>query len=374
MTIIRKDNGFTLLEVLIVMGILGVIMLMTSFMIVDMMNGVKEQGKVVASQLESALGLEMMKNDIENAGFGLADSFPSGAAMTYGEATGSVPSTFNDTGGKIPRALVLYHNVGDLGGASPDYMTNSDYLVIKSPAVGINSAAGKWTYISGTAVKVWGSANLDMVDGNGMIIIKPAVEKGGKSTLLLNAGAFAVSYTLDPLAAAFQTKDATTSYVAYGVDEASALRMPYNRADYYVGDLNVEANSARNQACAPGTGALIKSTVDQDGAGTMTKWRLVDCVAGMKILFRVDTNSDGIPDTTTNSISTYSAYQIKESVKEVQVSVLAHEGTMDKKYNYSGDNPVSLGNDTVDLSTFGTDWTHYRWKIYRLSIKPKSFY
>lgn len=381
----KEKKGFSLIEVLIAIAILGVIMAMNSSTLQEMMLGVRQQGNIVSSQLEASLGLETLRNDLENAGFGLLDEFPSGTVIGYSEAVGTVPSVFNDTGGNIPRALAHHTDVSALGGGSPAYMASSDYLVVKSPAAGLGVNAGKWTYVSGTTVKVWDNGSLDMATGAGMIILKPAVVKGDRARLIMDGNAFAVSYPSiasagpPPVAAdlnsAFQPMN-LENYIAYGVDDSAGLRMPYNRADYYVGDLNVIGNSDRNRSCADNTGALMKATVNNStgvNGGQMSRWRLMECVGNMQVIFRIDTNNDGVADASRNNLTGLNAYQIKENVKEIQVYILAHEGTLDRRYTHNG-NSVLLGTKTVALNSFGADWNHYRWRIYTVIAKPRSFY
>lgn len=109
---------------------------------------------------------------------------------------------------------------------------------------------------------------------------------------------------------------------------------------------------------------------------------LINCVANMQVIFRLDRDGDGIPENpSVNDISLLTARQIKDQVKEVRVYILAHEGHMDKKgYQYIGDNPITLGETAalgkqINMSTeFGADWDHYRWKIYTLFVKPRGLY
>jgi hypothetical protein len=100
----------------------------------------------------------------------------------------------------------------------------------------------------------------------------------------------------------------------------------------------------------------------------------------MQVVFRLDTNLDGIPeDPPVNDISGLDALSIKEQVKEVRIYILGHEGMMDRSFQYGGANPAIVGpsvalGTAVDLSGFGAEWRHYRWKVYTLVIKPRSFY
>ncbi|NLT22523.1 MAG: prepilin-type N-terminal cleavage/methylation domain-containing protein [Syntrophorhabdus sp.] len=370
----RDEKGFSLLEILIAIVIMGIIMAMNSQLLQDLIRGQRQQAGVVTSQFETSLGLEMLRSDVSNAGFGLADEFAS-APGTYTEATADPAQQFNSAP-NIPKALVHNNNVG----AFANYIANSDYLVIRSPAVGMNTAAGKWTNITSTTVHIWNDVNLDMVNGRDyMIVIKPRSALGGKSKLIVSSsGAYSVQYITSTLDAAFQPSAAAGErYLAFGIEDSIAPTMPFNRSDYYV-----KQPAVANVNCAPGTGTLYKAIVKHGPAGTggaTEEFPLVECVANMQVIFRLDTNLDGVPDQTVNDISGLDALTVKEQVKEVQIYILGHEGIMDRGFTYGGANPVTVGpsvamGTSVNLSAFGTDWNHYRWKTYTLIVKPKSFY
>ena len=161
--------------------------------------------------------------------------------------------------------------------------------------------------------------------------------------------------------------------MAYGVS-GSALRMPFNRADYYV-----RTRSSDNPNCAPGTGTLVKATVNH-GDGGLTEMPLITCVANMQVTFRLDTNADRIIDTDpVDSISTLTPIAIKQQVKEVRVYILAHEGPRDNGYQHPVANRTVYVGDTgagqsIDLQTVvgDTTWQNYRWKMYSFVVKPRS--
>jgi prepilin-type N-terminal cleavage/methylation domain-containing protein len=373
-------SGFSLIEVLVTIAILGIIMAMNSQLLQDLISGSARQNNIVATQFETSLGIELMRTDIENAGFGLPDAFDT--VIVYSEAASAPASAFNDAPG-VPRAIV--HDNG--ASAVAPYVTNSDYLVIKSPAVGQNRASGRWTYISGAMVNVWDNVNTvnikDMQTGDRMIVIRNRTTVAGDAKLVVDTsgGAFDLAYTKTTLPTSFQTSGVGERFMAYGVSSdtsLSSLRMPFNRADYYV-----RVPTTADPNCAANTGTLYKTTINQNGGG-INPMPLINCVANMQVVFRRDTDGDGVPEdaNTTNDLSLLTARQIKDQIKEVRVYILAHEGQMDRGYQYSGPNPIILGGDTATLgrqidlnaTAFGADWDHYRWKVYTLFVKPRGLY
>lgn len=78
------------------------------------------------------------------------------------------------------------------------------------------------------------------------------------------------------------------SYLVYGVSLDTDLRMPFNRADYYIA-----RPDPMPEGCAPGTGILYKALVSQSNGGLSNALPVIDCVADMQVAFGLDTNSDG---------------------------------------------------------------------------------
>jgi hypothetical protein len=167
------------------------------------------------------------------------------------------------------------------------------------------------------------------------------------------------------------------TYVIYGID-SDPISMPFNRADYFI-----ERPAANMPArCAPGTGILYKATLKHTD-GNFTKLPLLDCVADMQIIFRLDTTGDGVIDSTTDDISALTADQIRDQLIEVRVYLLAHEGQKDTQYTYpaptitippdANDPGAGLGS-IFDLKAKVGDpeYTYYRWKVYSMVVKPQN--
>jgi len=164
--------------------------------------------------------------------------------------------------------------------------------------------------------------------------------------------------------------------------------MPFNRADYYIST----SASYTTSMCAPNTGTLVKATISQKDGSKSDILPLLDCVANMQVVFRLDTNGDGLIDNTTDDISNLNlipaqaAQLVRQQVKEIRVYILAHEGQMDKNFTYQNSSPADCGSATQiyvgdppsrggygggRCFNIGTN-THYRWKIYTIMVQPKN--
>ena len=128
--------------------------------------------------------------------------------------------------------------------------------------------------------------------------------------------------------------------------------MPFNRADYYV---QGPPSSLIPSRCAPNTGVLVKSIVSQSDGSMGSPLPLLDCVADLKVIFRLDTDKDGVIDYNTDVLNDKStaapltAQQIRTQVKEIRIYILAQEGQMDNSFSYPS--------PTITVGEFGLGHT-----------------
>lgn len=361
----NKQRGFSLVELLIAIVILAIVVMMTSdlFTIVVAQSG--QQTKVAGSGMESLIGLRSLRYDIEHAGYGLPERFQKPADMAYSEADTKITAgNYNDAPAGLPRSIVLGKNGG---------LNNSDYLAIKSIIIGATipgkgRTAQKWTYIiQGGNPKAWGTAASDLDVGDRVIVIKPKSDESSQNELVMDDdNNYFTQYDNNPFPTGFSPKKAEEKFIIYGVDRDSSLRMPFNRADYFISASDV------SPSCAPNTGVLYKAVVNQ-GDGLLTAMPIMDCVADMRVTFRRDTDGDGFADATSNNLNGLTAQQIRESVQAVTVHILAQEGQRDRSYTHTP-STVNVGGTNFDLATtIGTGWQNYRWKVYTVTVNPKQF-
>lgn len=382
---IKKDSGFTLVELLITMAIFVLTIAAASGIFVPLLTQFKQQSKIAETQIQGLTGLEILRKDLEQAGFGLPWVIPIG--VNYSEGSNSTTSPIpppndqrvNDAPSNPPRPIVTINNVAGLGG--------SDYLVIKATTVATNDAVTKWTYVVGTAgggasLRSWRSGLEDLEGTDRVIVLIPMRGENTQRILMNNGSTFSVQFSTLSSPSAFTPTTEDDLYLVYGVDSDTDLRMPFNRADYYIRKV---PGTVIPDRCAQGTGILMKSVINHANGNRGPGIPLLDCVADMQVIFRSDTDGDGTIDDVSDDISTLSAEEIREQVKEVRVYILAHEGQKDNTFNYcpnpsdcsdttleipSSDDPGYGAGRTFDFNTAGiTDWRKYRWKVYTLVVK-----
>lgn len=399
--VIRTDKkGFSLVELLVVMGITVFVLAATSKILVTMVTNMKQQSKIAETSIESVVGLEMLRRDIQSAGFGLATGITSGvstyrdpdwtALADYTEASETNPARFNDAGGGAgyhasadpapPRAFVSAND-------EPAWTVNgSDYLVIKGANLGDTPASGKFhTLEYEGAVNTWTTKepiNNPVLDPNlrdpdyVMVISIRDTERIG---LVRDSTDDSVYFTQFDDLANFEPPNDREVRLVYGLDSNDPPVAPFNRSDYYISTANVPGQ------CAPGTGVLVKASMQHADGKLGPERPLLDCVADLQVSYGLDTDDDGeIEAPGTDDLLGYSALEIYEQLKQVRVYVLLHEGRANPRMKFYPDpadpsdttiyvgehDPDILGRD-FDLSILNaTTWNNYKWRVLKLVETP----
>lgn len=379
---IKHQDGFTLTELLITMVLFVMTIAAATNIFVPLLGQFKQQSKIAETQIEGVAGLDLLRRDIEQAGFGLPWVIPEGVA--YSEAASAPSNAYNETlTTDPPRAIISGDNVG---------INGSDYLVVKATSVAPNEAATKWAYVveeaAGSTVKNWGKGTEDLNPTDRVIVLIPSRGTNNQRILVNNADEFSVQLQNVPNSA-YSPSTQGDLYLIYGVDPDTDLWMPFNRAEYYVTRDGVKIPPR----CAQNTGILVKSLINQGDGSRDAGIPLLDCVADMQVVYGIDNDEDGdfeigaagSTDMYTADISAFNASQVRQQVKEVRVYILAHEGQKDSTYDATSIYPSAIvqlpaapdpgagSGSTFDFTAAGiTDWNNYRWKVYRIVVKPNN--
>ncbi len=337
----RDDKGFTLVEVMITLVILIVVLTGVSGLFTLVLGQYKQQSKIAETGMERIMGLEILRQDVAHAGHGLPWNNLSGLA--YPEAASG---TFNDPPPNAPRAVVSGNNTG---------VNGSDRLIVKAVSVGTDPLCRRWTLLDSTgATRAWTPGSENLVAGNRVIVLEPGATEDTRRSLVAVGTAYSVDFGA---VAGYAPLNPGETRVVYGVDGGGALRMPYNRAEYYIDTTRVP------QTCAPNTGVLAKALVSHVDGTLLAPLPLFDCVADFQVRYGLDNTNDGAIDTTSDDLTLLDARGIRTQLKEVRLFILAHEGQRDRNYTHPAGAITVAGHvNNVDRQ--------FRWRVYEMVVKP----
>jgi prepilin-type N-terminal cleavage/methylation domain-containing protein len=364
----RRAEGFTLLELLIAMAIGSFVLAAAVTFFILSFRQFKVQTKIVETNVEGVLGLELLRQDLETLGFGLPwNNLP--VPPDYYDARAGVDPAFPanlDDAPNAPRAVVSID-------CAAFTVNRSDYLVIKSVRVGMGASAGKWTTLTQANTKRnWVPAEENVADGDYVIVLRAGSTDADRRSLVTNS-VTGDAYTTHNATLRFVPVEPYSANIVYGIGNTYPKR-PFNRAEYYIGNAASTPPVAVPRHCAPNTGVLVKAVVAHDQAGTTeTVLPLLDCVADMQVVYGLDTNGDGTRDAWEDDIRPLlaTAADVRAQVVEVHVHVLTQEGQVDNAYTSAVTSfPLRSGNKGRDFDISG--FRNYRWKVNSIAVKPKN--
>jgi len=409
---INNSKGFTLVEMIVVMAVFIVVIIITGNSFNTILQQSSRLFRSEESNIEGIIGLEMLRHDIQQAGYGLFWEQSDPPAAYTGEAAAAPANAYNDGTQGPPRAVVTdtyatATNITSDDSSTLSILSGSDYLVIKATSVARNKIAQKWSYLNYSSGEVtanrWLSNAENFAAGDKVVALRRTVSSS-TNRVILHADENGDAYVAYSNAAFDHMSSAASSIMTiYGVDDSATLRMPFNRVDYFVARPPAGSKPA---VCSTNNkvGTLYKATINQIG-GTLNAQPILDCVADMQIVLGWDlrdsgcsSGSDGQIDTWSNANGTATMKDpvssatcavvdptevanaladpaiIRNSLKIVKVYVLAQQGRKDT--GYTSVNPVLVGDageSTLARSyTLDADMLNYRWKVYRIVTRPKN--
>jgi prepilin-type N-terminal cleavage/methylation domain-containing protein len=393
----HDNRGFSLVEMIIAMAIFVIIMMITGYAFNQIVSKGLLQTKTAESNIAGVIGLEMMRADIESAGYGIPWSFKD--SIVYNEAANDPGTNLNDnsrtysdsTQNNIPRATASDNNVAS---ADPSVvLTGTDVLAIRSTSVANNTAGRRWSYVESRVLPdvnpnpvphSWSTEQL--AASHRVVEMQPVVSlKQVNQLVVSNSGRWTAQFsnysTIGKPPVYNDVEQKSDAYIIYGVDDNTDLRFPFNRADYFVRrPASAEASWVRlPQRCNPSTGILFKGVLSQ-ADGTYQQMPLLECVLDMQVVYGllqpgsdIAINSDVLTNPATGTLLT--PKEVREQLKEIKVYILTHDGGKDQNYTYPS-NSIVVGPGDGTGSTYNltgvTDWRNYRWRVYQIIARPRN--
>ena len=354
-----KNQGMTLIELLVTMAILIIVLAAVLASYLTVLKSHVQQSAIAQSNIEKAISLEILRKDIEMAGFGLPWNVN---GTSYNEADSNStaipnPSSFNDAPSDPPRGIVFSDN----GNTNAN---NSDVLVIKSSIANIdNEVAKKWGYAYYTSsqwsIKSLSSEEFDQ--GNYYIALTIDDRK-----LTPDSTSNSTNWYFNTLSPDLGN-DTGKVFLVFGIND-SGPRMPFNRIDYYL----KRPSSNLPDRCNPDIYELYRAEINQ-GDGKRNEQPILDCVADFQVAFGLDTNNDGKINNWTNSLPS-SAQDIRNQVKQVAVYIIYQEGQKDDHPVFSQNSinisaPDGSPIKSVNLTNL-SNYQFYRWKLLQMRVNP----
>ncbi|MEO5360696.1 MAG: type II secretion system GspH family protein [Nitrospirota bacterium] len=419
---VYNSAGFTLAELLVSLFIVAIMIgaIFSSF--TTLTRSFKMETKTAETQIENTLSLDLLRYDLESAGYGLPEGTGTGSCTTiaaYNEyptsftPTGSTnytpnqftpdPANLNDsTSSCEPRPIVLDHNTNP----TPSSSNGSDVLVIKSITADRTAVTKKWTMLDATGhYIIWNDTKWDLSATDRCIAVNSTRQ-------LVSSGFQFSSLPASPPAGQF--------YVLYGVNATTTLRMPFNRVDYYLQRAcspqlgNCTGTAPQHPyplQCHPSGYTLYRSVLSHAN-GQRVEQPVMDCVLDFQVALGIDTgctdtlgngctgtltwcrftnlsatpssltpcNVSSDPGCSTDPCYLTTSYlnnamSIRRHLKQVKVFVLAHDGKMDPNFTY-GASSIAIGDSDITLKTYNlsalSNYANYRWKLMKLNVKLNS--
>ncbi len=342
----KRDKGLSIVELVITMFIVLLVLSGAYFTYTNLLKGFKQETISVETEIEKLVGTELLRLDLEHAGYGMGEDEPFFPIEWYEDAS-----------------LGSYER----------YM-ESKKLIIRATLNNTNKKTYGWILFKCS------SSSIPLKDS---IVVDSRLDKTNNSIVLLDD----------------RKKIASTSTDLKLTDECPNegvfLGFPIDR-DYVnkVGkfDCRFQICHAVNYTfstsnplgdCNPNTKNLLREGKP-----------ILDCVADMKIQYWLDTNQDGkidkvgsspieldndhLNETKNNDFvdldgdGKITSPEIRKQLKLISVYLLMQDGKKDPEFVFDAPSGYVETQDNVKLR-LPPDFQHYRWKVIKITVKPINF-
>ena len=346
-----NKKGVTLIELLVVMAILGIVLAMIYKSYIVVLKSQVQQSGIAQSNINNLIGLEMLRKDIEMAGFGLPWYVNTSSSEAVHDTKYKPDPCDLNTNSSRPAAFSFSNN----GNTDAN---NSDVLVIRSSVAALNNYTEHWGYVyedldNTVHYRALGGDN--NINGIHFAVIKPYNMEFFKYVTSDDFGG--------------SCKPGGNIFLLFGISN-NEPSFPYNRVDYYLRKSNTMPSR-----CAPGTYELYRATINQSD-GKRNEQPILDCVVNFQVKFGLDNNSDGTIDSWSDapySSGTNSqdvSKKIREQLRQVKVLIVYQEGKKDPEFTFNNSFNQDNQTDNSTLFTPSGEQKHYRWKKVEFIVEP----
>jgi len=356
-----KNKGFTLIELMIAMGIIAIVLGLSAGAFKTLLRGASSEKSATETELGKITGLELIRLDLEHTGFGI-NLNESSLPLEWKK----VPATAAKENTLILRTMINNTNPKTLGWALLDVTAGNTPTVI-------------------TDRRVQTTNNLVLLTQYRQFITN-------LETNLTSPKTDYTDYTSPPQCRADICRDytnqgvtgvAATRYIAtaFPFDKTVADGCDSTNGGQYCNRITYKLSTLPNPLakCAAGTQNLIRSVSVGNSSGV----RVLECVADFDVRFDWDRNNDGdvFDSNETNQTSLPgTTKKIINNVKNIDMYLLVQAGQRDGNYTFSGDitlngaiNTLDFDPSTATIDPPSAEQKHYRWKVLKISAKPMSW-
>ncbi|EDP73447.1 hypothetical protein, partial [Hydrogenivirga sp. 128-5-R1-1] len=302
------------------------------FTYIKLLKGFKSESEKISSQIESLVGLEVLRLDLEHLGYGISND-ETNLILSWDSTNKELilRSTLNNTNSSTRGYILTKCNAGTLD-------VNYDGREDKTNP-----------YVSVLDTENWNFFDTGQVVNN---------------TISLNS----------------QTCSNTKVYVAFPIRDVVYNGTSNGCLVSYCEQITYTLSNANLiSRCNPGTYNLVRRIGTANTGGEP----ILNCVSDWKITVDIDLDGNGVIDSTETDLTfnnldvdlngTIENSEIRNNLKAVNVYILIQDGKYDPEYTYTqvsncgADKCVSINGELLKLPA---NYIHYRWKPLKIKIKP----
>jgi prepilin-type N-terminal cleavage/methylation domain-containing protein len=369
----KGQSGMTLVELMVSLAIVLLITVAVTAGYIKILTSYKSQSAMSANFMSNLTGFDLMRYDIQMAGYGLPTNVP---GFTYTEAAAKSaysgyippydPSSLNELTIGNPNGAPHPFVLG--AGTTPNNTLSgntSAVLAIKSSVANICSASGHFGVVS-TALDT-----STLATGDHYIVIDSS------GTLQQGSASGSWDNTFNPHSPPGPLSTGLVGFL-FGLGPSPTNAMPFNRVDYYL-----DRSYNMPSYCAPNTFELYRGTISQtNGQLVSPPTPLIDCVEDIQVAFGVDTSGG----TSALVWQTVLPADQRDNLKEVKVFIIYQEGrgNVSKTPGFGFSGSLSPGDgdpqtqnifpSSVHAFTPGPQYTQFRWRLKEIDVKPMNLH